>query len=89
VAVSDLTERFEQAQTDVKTLTKRPGNDDLAALYGLYKQATAGEASGAKKPGRFDLVGKAKYDAWARLAGVAPEDAKQRYVATVDRLLGR
>jgi diazepam-binding inhibitor (GABA receptor modulator, acyl-CoA-binding protein) len=89
VAVSDLTERFEQAQADVKTLTKRPGNDDLAALYGLYKQATAGEASGAKKPGRFDLVGKAKYDAWAKLAGTSAEDAMTRYIATVDRLLGR
>ena len=87
--MAELTERFEQAQADVKTLTKRPGNDDLAALYGLYKQATAGEATGAKKPGRFDLVGKAKYDAWSKLAGTSADDAMTRYVATVDRLLGR
>jgi acyl-CoA-binding protein len=87
--MSDLAQRFEQAQTDVKTLTKRPSNDDLAALYGLYKQATAGEATGGKKPGRFDLVGKAKYDAWSKLAGTSAQDAMTRYIATVDRLLER
>jgi diazepam-binding inhibitor (GABA receptor modulating acyl-CoA-binding protein) len=87
--MSELDERFEQAQADVKTLTSRPSNDDLATLYGLFKQATAGEASGAKKPGRLDLVGKAKYNAWSKLAGMPADDAKTTYIETVDRLLGR
>jgi diazepam-binding inhibitor (GABA receptor modulating acyl-CoA-binding protein) len=85
----DLQERFDKAQVDVKSLSSKPGNDDLLTLYSLFKQATDGEASGAKKPGRFDLVGKAKYDAWSKLAGTSADDAKTRYVATVDRLLGR
>jgi diazepam-binding inhibitor (GABA receptor modulator, acyl-CoA-binding protein) len=84
--MSELQERFEKAQVDAKSLTSRPSNDDLLALYALFKQATAGEASGAKKPGRFDLVGKAKYDAWSKLAGTSADDAMQRYVDTVDRL---
>lgn len=87
--MTDLDDKFAQAQVDVKTLTSRPSNDDLLELYATYKQATAGEAASAKKPGRFDLVGKAKYDAWTKLAGVPADDAKQRYVATVQRLLGR
>ena len=87
--MSDLDEQFAKAQVDVKTLTTRPSNDDLLELYATFKQATAGEAANAKKPGRFDLVGKAKYDAWTKLAGVPADDAKQRYVATVQRLLGR
>jgi acyl-CoA-binding protein len=87
--MTDLDDRFEKAQVDVKTLTTRPSNDDLLALYATFKQATAGEASKAKKPGRFDLVGKAKYDAWTKLAGVGADEAKQRYIATVDRLLAR
>lgn len=87
--MSELDERFEQAQADVKTLTTRPSNDDLLELYALYKQATDGDSSNGKKPGRFDLVGKAKYDAWTKLAGTSADDAKTRYVATVDRLLGR
>jgi acyl-CoA-binding protein len=60
----DLDEQFAKAQVDVKTLTTRPSNDDLLELYATFKQATAGEAANAKKPGRFDFVGKAKYDAW-------------------------
>jgi diazepam-binding inhibitor (GABA receptor modulating acyl-CoA-binding protein) len=87
--MSDLDEDFAKAQVDIKTLTARPANDDLLELYAAFKQATAGEAANARKPGRFDLVGKAKYDAWSKLAGVSANDAKQRYVATVKRLLGR
>ncbi len=87
--MSDLDQRFDQAQADVKTLTSKPSNDDLLALYAQFKQATAGEASGAKKPGRFDLVGKAKYEAWTKMAGTSSDDAKTAYIATADRLLGR
>ena len=87
--MSDLDEQFDKAQVDVKTLSARPSNDDLLELYASFKQATAGEAANAKKPGRFDLVGKAKYEAWTKLAGVSADDAKRRYVATVRRLLGR
>jgi acyl-CoA-binding protein len=87
--MADLQERFERAQADVQTLPKDPGNDAKLALYGLFKQATAGEAADGKKPGRFDLVGKAKYDAWTKNAGMSADDAKQRYIETVDGLLGR
>ncbi len=87
--MSDLQARFDQAQADAKTLPARPSNNDLLELYSLFKQATDGDASGAKKPGRFDLVGKAKYDAWSKLAGTSADDAKLRYVQAVDRLLSR
>ena len=75
-------EEFEWAQVDVKQLAKRPGDDVLLRLYALYKQGTQGDA-GEKRPGMFDLVGRAKYDAWKALAGTAPADAQQRYVALV------
>lgn len=87
--MADLDARFEQAQADVKTLSSKPSNDDLLTLYALFKQGTAGDASGSKKPGRFDLVGKAKYDAWTKVSGTSADDAKTRYIAEVDRLLGR
>jgi len=87
--MGDLDEHFAKAQVNVKALTTRPSNDDLLELYAAYKQATTGDASDAKKPGRFDLVGKAKYDAWTELAGVSTDDAKHRYIATVQRLLNR
>lgn len=87
--MDDLDEQFATAQVDVKKLKTKPSNDDLLQLYATFKQATVGDASGAKKPGRFDLVGKAKYEAWSRLSGTSADEAKQRYVATANRLLGR
>ncbi|MAA74445.1 MAG: acyl-CoA-binding protein [Salinisphaeraceae bacterium] len=84
--MSDLKAAFEQAQKDVETLTRRPGNDDLLALYANYKQATAGDVSG-KRPGLTDFKGRAKHDAWAKLAGRDADTAMQAYVDKVKALL--
>lgn len=77
---------FEQAQLDVKTLTKRPSNDDMLALYAHFKQASAGDVSGSR-PGMFDMINRAKYDAWAALKGMTREQAEQAYVSKVAELL--
>ena len=39
------------------------------------------------KPGFFDFVGTAKYEAWAKLKGTAPEDAQKKYVDLVKKLI--
>lgn len=85
--MSDLNAAFEQAQKDVKTLTERPSNENLLALYALFKQASEGDVSG-KRPGMLDMVGRAKYDAWAGLSGTSSDDAKQQYVDKVKEMLG-
>jgi diazepam-binding inhibitor (GABA receptor modulating acyl-CoA-binding protein) len=82
-----LTAEFEQAQLDVKQLDQRPGNDVLLRLYALYKQGTNGDADD-QRPGMFDLVGRAKHDAWKALTGTAQDDAQRRYVALVTELRG-
>jgi diazepam-binding inhibitor (GABA receptor modulator, acyl-CoA-binding protein) len=81
-------EEFEKAQADVQGLSQRPDNATLLRLYSLYKQGTQGDASG-NRPGVFDLVGRAKYDAWKGLAGTDPETAKADYVALVKDLLAK
>ncbi|MCC2658988.1 MAG: acyl-CoA-binding protein [Panacagrimonas sp.] len=86
--MSDLKAQFEQAQKDVKTLTKRPSNEDLLALYSLFKQATDGDVKGSR-PGMLDMVGRAKYDAWAKLKGTKGEQAMKNYLSVVERLLGK
>jgi acyl-CoA-binding protein len=48
-------QEFKDAQARVKTLTSRPGNDQLLKLYSLFKQASEGDARG-KRPGVFALV---------------------------------
>jgi acyl-CoA-binding protein len=76
---------FAAAQERVKKLSRRPSNDALLALYGLYKQATEGDATG-KRPGMLDMVGRAKYDAWASRRGTDRAGAMQAYVDLVDEL---
>ena len=87
-AADELSDRFEQAQADVQALPQRPSNADLLELYANYKQATVGEASAAKAPGRFDLIGKAKYDAWTTKAGLSTDAAMRAYIEIADRLIG-
>lgn len=86
--MSDLDESFQQAQVDVKTLTSKPSNDDLLQLYSLFKQGTKGDVDG-KRPGRLDMVNRAKYDAWAKLEGTSQDSAKQSYIDLVTGLLGK
>ena len=85
--MSELKAQFEQAQKDVKTLTKRPSNEDLLTLYSLFKQATDGDVKGAR-PGMLDMVGRAKYDAWAKLKGTSADQAMKNYLGVVKRLVG-
>lgn len=81
-----LTDDFKAAQDRVKQLKTRPSNDTLLELYSLYKQGTEGDAQG-KRPGMFDLTGRAKFDAWTHRKGMSRDAAMQAYVALVDRLV--
>ena len=83
--MSDLKTRFAAAAQEVQKLKSRPSNDNLLQLYGLYKQATEGDAKGSR-PGMFDLTGRAKYDAWAGNKGVTADKAMQSYVDLVEKL---
>lgn len=83
--MSELDTRFQQAAKDVKNLDERPDNDTLLKLYALFKQGSEGDVAG-EKPGFFDFVGVAKYEAWERLKGMESEEAKQKYVDLVDSL---
>jgi diazepam-binding inhibitor (GABA receptor modulating acyl-CoA-binding protein) len=81
----DLQQQFEQAVARSKELTKRPSNEELLNLYGLFKQATDGDVDG-DRPGGFDFKAIAKYDAWAELKGKAKETAMNEYIALMDKL---
>ena len=83
--MSDLQARFEQARQDVQGLSERPDNDTLLRLYALYKQGSEGDVKG-DKPGFFDFVGTAKYEAWAKLAGTSQDEARQKYIDLVKKL---
>jgi diazepam-binding inhibitor (GABA receptor modulator, acyl-CoA-binding protein) len=83
--MSDLKTRFEASAQEAQSLPKRPSNENLLKLYAFYKQATAGDVSG-KRPGFTDMVGRAKYDAWAERKGISQEEAMRAYIDLVESL---
>jgi acyl-CoA-binding protein len=85
--MSDLKAAFEAAVANSKTLAERPDNQTLLKIYALFKQATEGDVSG-KRPGFTDLVGRAKFDAWAGLQGTSSESAMQSYIDLIAALRG-
>jgi acyl-CoA-binding protein len=78
-------ELFESAAIAVKSLASRPDDDTMLKLYALYKQGSAGDVSGSK-PGFFDFVGAAKYEAWEKLRGTSQQDAQAEYIDLVRKL---
>ena len=85
--MADLKAQFEKAASDVKGLTERPDNDTMLRLYALYKQGSEGDVSGTK-PGFFDFVGSAKYEAWEKLEGTSQDQAMKKYIDIVKKLRG-
>ncbi len=85
--MSALKKQFEAAVADSKKLAERPSSDVLLQLYALYKQATEGDVEG-KRPGFTDMVGRAKYDAWAAVKGTTNDGAMKRSIELVSSLKG-
>ena len=85
--MSDLQAAFDSAVAESKNLASRPDNQTLLKIYSLFKQATEGDVSG-KRPGFTDLIGRAKYDAWAAMQGTTADGAKQAYVDLITQLKG-
>jgi len=82
-----LQAQFDQAMADSKNLPERPDNMTLLKIYALFKQGSAGDVEGSR-PGFTDMVGRAKYDAWANLKGTAKEEAQQQYIDLIEELKG-
>jgi diazepam-binding inhibitor (GABA receptor modulator, acyl-CoA-binding protein) len=84
-APKDLKAAFQTATVAAKQTKKKPDNATLLKLYSYYKQASEGDVNG-DRPGGFDFVGGAKYDAWSKLKGMSKDDAMQNYIKQVEKL---
>ncbi|HEY6133269.1 MAG TPA: acyl-CoA-binding protein [Rubrivivax sp.] len=82
--MANLKATFDKAVADSKNLPEKPDNATLLQLYALYKQA-GGDVEG-KRPGFTDMVGRAKYDAWAAIKGKSADEAMQAYVDLIESL---
>lgn len=76
---------LEEAVTLTKKFTTKPSNEALLQLYSWYKQATEGDITG-DRPGGFDFVAAAKYNAWHNKKGESKEAATETYINLVNEL---
>ncbi|KFM23359.1 Acyl-CoA-binding domain-containing protein 6 [Auxenochlorella protothecoides] len=80
-----------EAAAEQLTLAIAAGNsvpdDELLALYGLYKQGSVGPCTTCK-PGFLDIKGRKKWGAWHALGELDTATARDRYVIKVRELLG-
>jgi len=83
--MASLKAKFDKAVADSKSLPDKPDNKTLLEIYALYKQASGGDVEG-KRPGFTDMVGRAKYDAWAGMKGKSANEAMQAYVDLIESL---
>ena len=81
-----MTDEFQSATKRILDLKREATNDEKTKLYGLFKQATVGDVNVAQ-PYFFDVVGRAKWDAWNKRKGMSQDDAKKKYIKYVDKLL--
>ncbi|XP_069015813.1 acyl-CoA-binding domain-containing protein 5A [Embiotoca jacksoni] len=82
--------RFDAAVKVIKSLPPdgpfQPSNDMMLKFYSYYKQATAGVCN-IPRPGFWDAVGKAKWDAWSSLGDMPREEAMAAYVDEMKLIL--
>ena len=77
----------------VKNSKKLPGtltNEVKLQIYALYKMSTVGVITDkVAVPGMFDVVGKAKYDAWKKLSNNSDmgNHSKQAYISYINKQL--
>lgn len=92
-ATRDIDQAFFEAVKIAKTLPSNLSSDAKLSIYAHYKMAMNGPCdSNVKVPGVFDVVGRAKYDAWKKLSdsdavnSSSSRNAKKAYVDLVERL---
>ncbi|KAH7888020.1 ACBP-domain-containing protein [Phlebopus sp. FC_14] len=84
--------QFDRAVEIVQSLPKngpiQTGYEEKLTMYSLYKQATIGNVN-VSRPGIFDMLGRAKWDAWAKHKDLDPHEAKWLYVDALLKALGK
>ncbi|GLV36434.1 uncharacterized protein CBL_08925 [Carabus blaptoides fortunei] len=83
-------EKFHAAVNVIRSLPKngsyQPSNELMLRFYAFFKQATLGPCKGSR-PAFWDVVGRAKYDAWKKLDDMGKHEAMSNYVAELHRIV--
>lgn len=85
-----IEDRFNAAVNVIRGLPKngpyQPSNDMLLTFYSLFKQATKGKCNEGR-PAMWNVVSRAKWDAWNRLGEMPKEKAMQKYVDELKKIV--
>ncbi|KAJ3998645.1 ACBP-domain-containing protein [Lentinula boryana] len=88
--MSLLDAQFDRAVEIVQGLPKtgpiQTDYEEKLAMYSLYKQATVGNVK-SPRPGIWDMLGRAKWDAWAKHKDVSSYEAKWLYIDALLKVL--
>ena len=83
----DIKSKFQRAVNAVTSSNSiNPDDSTKLKLYALFKQSEKGQCQGSR-PSFFDIVGRAKYDAWDQLGDMSKEDAMRNYTSTVETII--
>jgi len=78
----EIKENFDYAVEQIRSSKPRstngPTNTEKLKFYALYKQATIGKCNTAQ-PWAFNVVDRAKWDAWDALGSMSKTDAMIEY----------
>ncbi|KDQ64903.1 hypothetical protein JAAARDRAFT_28555 [Jaapia argillacea MUCL 33604] len=84
--------QFDRAVEIIQGLPKngpiQTGYEEKLTMYSLYKQATVGNVK-SPRPGIWDMLGRAKWDAWAKHKDLDSYEAKWLYVDALLKVLRR
>lgn len=86
--VDAIERKFEKNSKDVHTLTKRPSNEELLELYGLFKQSTIGD-NVREKPYFYNVKECKKWNAWSNNKGLTRITAMIKYNDLCEKLYGK
>ncbi|XP_076160905.1 uncharacterized protein LOC143143498 [Ptiloglossa arizonensis] len=83
-------EKFHAAVNVIRSLPKngayQPSNEIMLRFYAYYKQATDGPCQ-QLKPALWQVVKKAKWDAWTRLGNMSKTEAMNNYVEELKKIV--
>ncbi len=83
---SNMEQSFRDAARRIKDSQIRPSNGDLLILYGLYKQATAGDCNVAQ-PWAIQVEARSKWEVWNKNKGMERMSAMRNYIDKVEELM--
>lgn len=83
-------EKFNAAVNVIKNLPKngayQPSHEIMLRFYSYYKQATEGPCQ-QSKPAFWEVIKKAKWDAWSRLGNMSRTEAMNNYVEELTKIV--